>query len=95
MPRFYNEQVRTWSDISKNDPKEMREISSEVLWKNLNISWKVKSLYNQYLIDKGVVTVGDTISDKGEILTWEEAKRKYSLCFKLTRTCKLYSKKKM
>ena len=45
----------------------------------LNISSKGESLYNQYLIDKRVVTVGDTISDKGEILTWEEAKRKYSL----------------
>ena len=73
----------------------MFEISSEVLWNNLNISSKGENLYNQYLIDKGVVTVGDTISDKEEILTWEEAKRKYSLsshCFKLARTCKLYSK---
>ena len=77
--RFYNELVRTWSNVSENDPKEVLEISSEVLWDNLNISLKGESLYNQYLIDKGVVTVGDTISDKVEILTWEEAQRKYSL----------------
>ena len=79
LPRFYNALVRTWSDVSENDPKEVLEISSEVLWNNLNISSKGESLYNQHLIDKGVVTVGNTFSNKGEILTWEEAKRKYSL----------------
>ena len=79
LPKFYNELVRSWSDVSENDPKEVVEISSEVLWNNLNINSKGESMYNQYLIDKGVVTVGDTISDIGEILTWEEAKRKYSL----------------
>ena len=79
LSRFYNKLVRTWSDVSENDPKEVLEISSKVLWNNLNISLKGKSLYNQYLIDKGVVTVGDIISDKGEILTWGKAKCKYSL----------------
>ena len=56
LPKFYNELVRTWSDVSENDPKEVLEISSEVLWNNLNINLKGKSLYNRYLIDKGVVT---------------------------------------
>ena len=78
MPRFYNELVGAWSDASENDSKKVLEISGEVLWNNFNISSKGESLFNQYLIDKGVVTVGDTISDKGEILTWEEVKRKYS-----------------
>ena len=72
MPRFYNELVRTWSDVSENYPKEVFEISCEVLCNNLNIISKGGSLYNQYLIDKGAVTVGDTISDKGEILTWKK-----------------------
>ena len=75
LPRFYNELVRTWSDVSENDPKEVLEIFCEVLWNNENN----ESLYNQYLIDKGVVTLGGTISDKREILTWEEVRRKYSL----------------
>ena len=83
MARFYNELVRAWSHVSENDPKEVLEISGEVPWNNLNLSLKGDSLYSQDLIDGGggggVVTVGDTISDKGEILTWEEAKRKYSV----------------
>ena len=79
LSRFYNKLVRTWSDVSENDSKEVLEISSKVLWNNLNISLKGKSLYNQYLIDKGVATVGDIISDKGEILSWGKAKCKYSL----------------
>ena len=69
LPKFYNELVRTWSNVSEDDPKEVLEISGEVLWNNLNINSKGESLYNQYLIDNGVVTVGNTISDKGEILT--------------------------
>ena len=63
--------------VSENDQKVL-EIYGEVLWNNLNISSKGDSLYNQYLIEKGVITVGDTISIKEEILTWEEAKHKYS-----------------
>ena len=31
LPKFYNELVRIWSDVSENDPKEVLEISSEVL----------------------------------------------------------------
>ena len=50
---FYNELVRALSDVSENDPKEVLEISSEVLWNNLNIRLKGKRLYNQHLIDKG------------------------------------------
>ena len=82
--------------VKMTQKKCLQEIFSEVLWNDLNISSKGDSLYNQYLVDKGVVTVGDTISDKLEILTWGEAKHKYSLnshCFKLARTCKPYSKK--
>ena len=79
LPKFYNELVRTLSGVSENDPKEVLDISGKVVWNILNINSKGENLYNQYLIDKGVVTVGDTISDKREILTWEEAKRKYSL----------------
>ena len=73
--KIYPDFIMNWLE---HDPKEVLKISSEVLSNNLNISSKGESLYNQYLINKRVLTVGDTISDKEEILTWEDAKRKYS-----------------
>ena len=58
---------------------ETTEICDEVLWNNKHITFDGNSIYDTYLINKGIVKVGDIISETGRPLNWFEAKEKFLL----------------
>ena len=79
FPKFYQELVYLWSDVSENEPLTVSEIFREELWNNSRIMLNEQSLYNYHFISKGILTVRDLIDASGQLLGWTEAKQKYHL----------------
>ena len=79
FPKFYQELVHLWSDVSEKEPSTASEIFGEVLWNNNRIMSNEQSLYNYRFIFKGILTVRDLIDASGQLLGWTEAKQKYHL----------------
>ena len=67
LPTFYRYCVNVWSSLRQDEPTTSEEIAREVLWNNKSIRLEKKSVFNQQLLEKGLVTVGD-LFDQKEIL---------------------------
>ena len=79
FPKFYQELVYLWSNVSENEPLTASEIFGEVLWNNSRIMSHEPILYDYHFISKGILTVRDLIDASGKLLGWTEAKQKYHL----------------
>ena len=79
IPAFYQELVQIWGTVSKKEPEEILEICSEVIWNNKLILDNEESLFNEYFINKGIITIQDIINEQGDVLQWIEARQKYLL----------------
>ena len=77
FPKFYQELVHLWSNVSEKEPLTASEIFEEVLWNNSRITSNEQSLYNYHFISIGILTVRDLIDASGQPLGWTEAKQKY------------------
>ena len=79
FPKFYQELVHLWSNVSEKEPLTASEIFGEVLWNKSGIMSNEQSLYNYHFISKGILTVRDLTDASGQLLGWTEAKQKYRL----------------
>ena len=79
IPDFYKELVYLWQDISSKKTEDALDISNEVLWNNRHVTRDGNSLYDESLIDKGIITIRDISNEIGELLSWSEAEQKFSL----------------
>ena len=79
FPKFYQELVHLWSNLSEKEPLTTSEIFREVLWNNSRIMSNEESLYNYHFISKGILTVRNLIDASGQLLGLTEAKQKYHL----------------
>ena len=79
IPRFYRDLVYLWQNVISLKLSETTEICDEVLWNNKHITCDGNSIYDMYLINKGIVKVGDIINETGRPLNWFEAKEKFLL----------------
>ena len=61
--------IMNWSGRGLMSVKMTQKKCLKFLARFYGITSKGESLYNQYLIDKEVVTVGDTISGNNDLLT--------------------------
>ena len=71
--------VYLWQNVISLKSSETTEICDEVLWNNKHITCDGNSIYDTYLINKGIVKVGDIINETGRPLNWFEAKEKFLL----------------
>ena len=85
-PKFFQEMVQTWADVSKQEPSNAFEVCSECLW-NRFITSNGESLYNRHFIAKGVIRVQDIVDQNGLLLLWSDAQEKYSLNNSLILNC--------
>ena len=79
IPSFYRDLVYLWQNVISLNSSETTEICDEVLWNNKHTTCDGNSIYDHYLINKGIVKVGDIISETGRPLNWFEAKEKFLL----------------
>ena len=79
IPSFYRDLVYLWQNVISLKLSETTEICDEVLWNNKHITCDGNSIYDMYLINKGIVKVGDIINETGRPLNWFEAKEKFLL----------------
>ena len=79
FPKFYQELVHLWSNVSEKEPLTASEIFIEVVWNNSRIMSNKESLYNYHFISEGILTVRDLIDASGQLLGWTGAKQKYHL----------------
>ena len=78
-PKFYQNLIQLWADVSEEEPKDVSEICDEIIWNNRIISSNCQTLFNKCFIDKGILRIRDTIDVSGSPLCWSSAQQKYSL----------------
>ena len=74
IPSFYKDLVYLWQNVISLKSSETIEICDEVLWNNKHIACDGNSIYDTYLINTGIVKVGDIINETGRPFNWFEAK---------------------
>ena len=79
FPKFYNKLVQIWLKESENEPSQAYDISNEVLWNTCIITFDGESLFNEYFIARGMLTIQDITNENGSFLSWQEAQHNFSL----------------
>ena len=59
LPEFYKECIVAWTLLNEDNPSSSSEIANQVIWNNQFICIESKSVYNNRLIDLGIVKIGD------------------------------------
>ena len=68
---FYKELVLAWEKFSVCKNLTGSQIDTQSLWNNKFIQSKSKSLYDDSLVSKGIMSVSDLFDRKGELKNWE------------------------
>ena len=68
LPVFYKECLDVWSALNESSVQSYEDIVNQVIWNNKNITVQKLSLFEKQLFLKGIVTVGDLLSDTGVFL---------------------------
>ena len=55
------------------------QIATQSMWNNKFINTKSKSLYNELLVSKGIITVSNLFDNEGELKNWETISQEFSL----------------
>ena len=67
LPKFYKECIMTWASLNCENPSSASEIFEQFLWNNRFICIDSRSVYNQKLIDVGVITVRNLLDSHGNL----------------------------
>ena len=78
-PKFYQNLIQLWEDVSEEEPQDVSEICEEIIWNNRMIISNCQTLFNKCFIDKGILRIRDIIDVSGSPLCWSSAQQKYSL----------------
>ena len=73
LPLFYQELIKIWQDLSKEEIEELEFILSQNLWNNAFITSKNKPFYSKTSSDKGVNSFPDLTGLEGNInfISWD------------------------
>ena len=73
LPKYYKECFECFVECSgakqRNDSPSHEDISETVIWNNRFICIHGKSLYNKRLVSKGIIRIGDFISEENRFIT--------------------------
>ena len=73
LPKYYKECFECFVECSgakqRNDSPSHEDISETVIWNNRFICIHGKSLYNKRLVSKGIIRIGDLISEENRFIT--------------------------
>ena len=79
LPLFYKELVSEWEKLSICKNLTGNQISTQSIWNNKFIQSKSKSLYDDSLVSKGIMTVSNLFDRKGELKNWEIVSQEFNL----------------
>ena len=68
---------KTFKDLVK--PSNCKELMNITLWGNKNIKVGGTSVFNNTWIDNGIMFIRDLIGTNGQLLSYEELRRRYAL----------------
>ena len=73
LPKYYKECFECFVEYSgakqRNDSSLHEDISETVIWNNRFICIHGKSVYNKRLVSKGIIRIGDLISEENRFIT--------------------------
>ena len=79
LPLFYKELALTWEKYTVSNSLTVVQIATQSLWNNKFIRTKSKSLYDESLVSKGIMTVSNLFDNEGELENWETVSQEFSL----------------
>ena len=79
LPLFYKKLVLTWEKYTVSNSLTVGQIATQSLWKNNFIHTKSKSLYDESLVSKGIMTVSNFFDNESELTNWETVSQELSL----------------
>ena len=81
LPLFYEELVLTWEKYSVSKSLTVSQIATQSLWNNkfIHVHTKSKSLYDESLVSKGIMTVSNLFDKEGELKILETVSQELSL----------------
>lgn len=65
LPKFYKECIMTWASLNCVSPSSASEIYEQFLWNNRFICIESRSVFNQKLIDVGIITIRNLLDSHG------------------------------
>ena len=73
LPKYYKECFECFVECSgakqRNDSPSYEDISETVIWNNRFICIHGKSAYNKHLVSKGIIGIGNLISEENRFIT--------------------------
>ena len=72
LPRFYKECIVAWILLNEDNASSLSQIANQVIWNNRFICIESKSIYNNRLVDLGIVKIGDLYDTRGDLKSNKE-----------------------
>ena len=72
LPDFFKECLEAWSDLNTTNVVSYDDVVNQIIWNNRHILIEKKSCFIKYVIDHGIVKIGDLISNTGRFLESEK-----------------------
>ena len=68
LPVFYKECLNAWATLNEVSVLSYEDVVSQIIWNNKNITIRKASIFYKKVMRKGIVTMGDLVSDTGVFL---------------------------
>ena len=68
LPALYKECLDAWFEINQSAVLSYEDVVQQVIWNNKYITVEPRSIFENDLFSKGIITIGDLLSDAGIFL---------------------------
>ena len=68
LPALYKECLDAWSELNQSAVSSCDDVVQQVIWNDKYITVEQHSIYKKDLFSKGIITIGDLLSDAGIFL---------------------------
>ena len=79
LPDFYKECLEVWSDLNTTNVVSYDDVVNQTIWNNKHILIEKRPCFIKYLVDHGILKIGDLISNTSRFLESEKI-----LCLQLS-----------
>ena len=72
LPAFYMECLDAWATLNEFSVSPYEDVVNQVIWNNKNVIVGKASIFDKKLMTKGIVAIGDLLSDAGVFFFFSE-----------------------
>ena len=65
---FYKECFDAWATLNEVPVLSYKDVVNQIIWNNKNVPIGKASIFDKKVMRKGIVTIGDLLSDTGNIV---------------------------